>query len=942
MIPRATYRIQFGTHFGFADAAAIAPYLAQLGISHVYTSPYLQARPDSKHGYDITDHNALSHELGGDSAFKDMVRAFRTNGLEHILDYVPNHMGVGGSDNPYWLDVLEWGQDSPYAGWFDIDWDSHSEYLSGKLLVPFLADQYGAVLESGQVQLKFDDRSGEFSVWLYDTHKLPVTPPSYRRILGTETLELERLADEFGSVRSSRAEMRSAAAQLKNRLAEYVAENEQARTALESALRRFKGKEGQLDSWAALDSLVRDQHWRPTHFRVAADDINYRRFFNISDLAGIRMELPAVFLHTHQIVLRLLLDGSLQGLRIDHIDGLYNPKEYLARLRASGGPSLFLIVEKILAARENLRDDWTVDGTTGYEFCSQVTGLLVNSAAERPLTNFYYEFTGETQSFSQIVRESKIKIMENEMGSELESLARDAVRIARQNPRTTDFTQNILRRAIEETIACFPVYRTYVDGSQKSQEDQRYIHSAIVQATRNEQELDKSVFDFLERALTGELTEHSGSGFSRHSVIQFAMRAQQFSGPVMAKGLEDTAFYRYNRFIALNEVGSSPDRFGTPLAAFHKENQHRAERWPHTMLATSTHDVKRGEDARARLAALSLIPDEWIFKVLSWNRIVQSNGNGSPTPALTRNDEYLFFQNLIATWPADLTLPCTLDPDRVAQYSERVQMAMIKSVREARVHSNWISPDTQYEGAVTEFVRKALDPDRSKAFFDDFLPFQQRIAELGVRNSLVQVLLKVTSPGLPDFYQGSDLWDLNLPDPDNRRPIDFAERQNLLNNLSSEAPADPAESLTCNLQNWHNGAIKLSVINELLKFRRHHSNLFAQGSYQPVPQQNESDHHLCAFFRTAGSDRCLVVALLDARLGPSDFEKQKLLLAGRDVLPGGTDIPVCALEVPIAPRSVAAWRDIFTQRTFSLTDNALDLSAVLSTLPIALLAPTIN
>jgi (1->4)-alpha-D-glucan 1-alpha-D-glucosylmutase len=508
------------------------------------------------------------------------------------------------------------------------------------------------------------------------------------------------------------------------------------------------------------------------------------------------------------------------------------------------------------------------------------------------------------------------------MGSELESLARDAVRIARQNPRTTDFTQNILRRAIEETIACFPVYRTFVDGSQKSEEDQRYIHSAIVQATRNEQELDKSVFDFLEKALTGDLTEHRGSGFSRHSVIQFAMRAQQFSGPVMAKGLEDTAFYRYNRFIALNEVGSSPDRFGTPLAAFHKENQHRAERWPHTMLATSTHDVKRGEDARARLAALSLIPGEWIAKVSSWNRILHSSGNGPQAPALTRNDEYLFFQNLIATWPADLTLPCTLDPDRVAQYSERLQMAMVKSVREARVHSNWISPDTQYEGAVTEFIRSALDPDRSKAFFGDFLPFQQRIAELGVRNSLVQVLLKVTSPGLPDFYQGSDLWDLNLPDPDNRRPVDFAERQNLLNKLFTNGHANLPEFLTHNLQNWHNGAIKLSVINELLKFRRDHSTLFGQGSYQPVPKQNENGHNLCAFFRSAGSDICLVVASLDARLTPRDFQK---------------------LQLPLpAQQSVAAWRDIFTQRTFFPSDDALDLSAVLSALPIALLTSTID
>jgi (1->4)-alpha-D-glucan 1-alpha-D-glucosylmutase len=921
MIPRATYRIQFGKEFGFADAAAIAPYLSALGISHVYTSPYLRARPGSKHGYDITDHNALNHELGDDEAFQHMLAAFRENNLQHILDYVPNHMGVGGSDNPFWLDVLEWGRESPYASWFDVDWDSYSEYLSGKLLIPFLGDQYGAELESGKIQLKFDAERGEFSVWLYDTHKLPITPPSYPAILGDGTRDLERLADEFNSLPRIQSETRGLSVPLKAKLAELVATNEQFRASIDGALASFRGEPGKLDTWAKLDALVREQHWRPTHFRVAADDINYRRFFNISELAGIRMELPSVFEHTHRLVIELLKNGSLQGLRIDHIDGLYNPKEYLERLRASAGSPFYLVVEKILAAHESLRADWPVDGTTGYDFCGQVTGLMIDPAVEDPLTEFYEDFTGECDHFPDIVRACKIKIMENEMASELETLSRDAVSIARQNPRTTDFTQNILRRALKETIACFPVYRTYVDGAEHNQVDQRYIHWAISQALKNERELDPSVFEFLKNLLTGQLADQSSSGFSRHSVIRFAMRAQQVSGPVMAKGLEDTALYRYNRFIALNEVGSSPGQFGLSVAAFHKENQHRAEEWPHTMLATSTHDVKHGEDARARLAALSLVPDEWTTKVAGWSRILRARrgdveGTAPPVP----NDEYLFFQNLVATWPADLTLPCKMDRDRLNQYADRLQQAMTKSLREGRIRSNWISPDVAYETAVSEFIRDALNPDVSATFLDNFLPFQQRIAELGVRNSLVQLVLKITSPGLPDFYQGSDLWDLNLPDPDNRRLVDFELRRKLLASLDALKTEDRLSLFSRLLQNWHDGAIKLAVAQLLLSFRRDNASLFESGGYEPLLLGDEdAQHRICAFARTSEACACVVAVSLDAKQSSVAYSNTKVPLG--------------------SSASVAEWRDEVTQKLFHANDGTMDLAEIFSELPFAVLIP---
>ncbi len=920
MLPKATYRIQFGKNFGFEHAANIAPYLADLGISHVYASPYLNARSGSEHGYDIVDHNALNSDLGDAAAFQNMLVAFRDNDLEHILDYVPNHMGVGGADNPFWLDVLEWGQQSPYAEWFDIDWHSHSEFLNGKLLVPFLGEQYGSVLEAGMLTLKFDARHGEFSVWIYDAHRLPVSPFTYAEILGNDIPELERFADEFSALSGSSAHSVRKASELKAQLAHIVTSNPSVGTALARALSRFHGMPGQLDSWSRLDTLIRKQKWRPTHFRVASDDINYRRFFNISELAGLRMELPDVFEQTHQLVFQLLRDGKLQGLRIDHVDGLYDPKEYLNRLRDSAGNSFYLVVEKILASHETLPNDWRVNGTTGYEFCNQVTGLLIDSAAEPFFTKFYREFTGESQSFAEIVRESKIKIMENETASELEALSRDAVRIARQNPRTTDFTLNILRRALKETIAFFSVYRTYIDGSRKEDTDIRYIHWAIAQASRNEQELDKTVFEFLEDALTGRLVEHPRSGYSRHSVVRFAMKAQQFSGPVMAKGLEDTAFYRYNRFVALNEVGGSPDQFGISLSSFHKENQRRSEKWPHTMLATSTHDTKRGEDARARLAALSLVPEEWTARVSSWSRILRARrGDVEGTAPPSRNDEYLLFQYLVATWPAELTLPHSLDRSLLDSYCTRLQGAMTKSLREARVRSNWTSPDVDYESLVSEFVSEALNPERSATFLDNFRTFQQQIAQMGVHNSLVQVLLKIASPGVADFYQGSELWDLSLPDPDNRRLVDFGLRSALLKDFR-ESTVDRTRLLGQLLGNWHDGAIKVAVLSTLLGFRQLNSSLFEEGQYQPLAPPVGFEEAVCAFWRTLDQNACLAIASLDARLTTSNFADVRL-------------------SVPVDFQA-SRWRDLFTEKSIPIRDGGFRLTDVFESLPVALLIPT--
>ena len=922
--PRATYRLQFHKGFGFRDAAGLAPYLARLGISHVYASPYLKARPGSTHGYDIADHGQLNPELGDESAFRRMVTAFRQNGLGQVLDFVPNHMGVGGSDNPWWLDVLEWGPASEYAGWFDIDWDPDRRYLRDKLLVPLLGDQYGAVLESGQLVLRFEPETGGFAVWAYDTHKLPICPLHYHRVLGDEHPELERLGDAFSGLPDWRPRIAQRAKDLQSELGTLARRRSDVREAVQVAVERINGEPGRLETWRQLDALIEDQNWRAAHFRVAADDINYRRFFDINELAGLRMELPELFDHAHRLIFELLRNGVLDGLRIDHVDGLFDPRGYLMRLREHAPRPFYLVVEKILARHEALREDWPVEGTTGYEFANLVLGLLVDPSGEDGFTQTYAAFTGEHRAFDEIVRECKIHITLNEMAGELNVLARDAGRVARQNPRTADFTRNILQRGLKEIVACFPVYRTYVDGAAAPTEaDRRDIDWAVAQARRNETDLDPSVFGFLHQLLTTDLVAQPRSGFSRQSVVRFAMRLQQYSGPVMAKGLEDTAFYRYNRFVALNEVGGHPNLFGVTLAAFHRVNAQRAERWPHAMLGTATHDTKRGEDTRTRLAVLSEMPEEWARQVQAWSRILRARrGDVEGTAPPDRNDEYLFYQLLLGAWPADLTGIENLDPKKLRSYAERVEEAMLKSMREAKLRSTWASPNTDYEEAMLGFVRDALDVSRPNAFLSAFLPFQERIARLGVRNSLVQTALKLTLPGMPDIYQGAELWDLTLVDPDNRRPVDYGKRIELLEDVAALLERNRRTAILDLLEDWRDGRVKLAVIATLLAHRRDRPKLFAQGGYEPLIASGSRADQICAFARRHEDDTLVVAA---ARF-PVRCEAELDWT--------GTEIPW-----PQAASSETHWRDLLNWRVVERRGEGVSAAAVLGGMPVAVLVP---
>jgi (1->4)-alpha-D-glucan 1-alpha-D-glucosylmutase len=856
--------VQLNAGFGFDRTAEIADYMARLGVSHLYASPYMKARPGSTHGYDIVDHNALNPELGDEGAFARLVGALKDARLGQILDFVPNHMGVGGADNAFWLDVLEWGPDSPFAGFFDIDWEPDRRYLQGKVLVPFLGDQYGVVLESGALELRCDKETGSFAVWAYGSHKLPICPTMYDAILGTDHPELERMGDAFAHLFYARPHQIRRAGALKEELALLIANQEDVAAAVDRAVAAFHGKPGEPEGWKALDALIARQHWRAAYFKVAADDINYRRFFNINDLAGLRMHEPELFETAHRLVLRLIEDGTLDGIRIDHIDGLYDPKGYCERLVAASPRSFYLVVEKILARHERLREDWPIDGTTGYEYANLLGGLFVDPDKEAAFTRLYADFTGRREPFEEVVRLAKIRIMESEMASELHVLAREAAHIARSSVRTADFTVNILHQALKETIARFPVYRTYVNGGPPSEIDRRDIDWAITQARRSADGPDDSAFDFLHRLLTTDLVAEPRSGYSRERVVRFAMRFQQYSGPVMAKGLEDTAFYRYNRLAALNEVGGHPDHFGVSVQAFHRANQDRARLWPDNMLSTTTHDTKRGEDTRARLYALSEMPDEWERQIQTWSRLLRARrGDVEGTRPPDRNDEYLLYQLILGAWPAELTGadPQSLDQRALADFAERIVGTMIKSMREAKIHSNWAAPDDTYEGAVIGFIRDALDTTRRNIFLEAFLPFQETVARIGMINGLAQALLKLTSPGVPDIYQGCELWNFSLVDPDNRRPVDYALRRTLLGEverLYEDMQEGGEVAIGTLLDRWRDGAVKLAVTWRTLRLRAERPELFTRGDYQPLEATGEKAAHICAFARISGDDAVVV------------------------------------------------------------------------------------
>jgi (1->4)-alpha-D-glucan 1-alpha-D-glucosylmutase len=941
--PRATYRLQLDGRFGLGDAARLVPYLAALGVSHVYCSPYLRARAGSTHGYDVVDHNAIDPDLGGDPAREAFVAALCRHGMGHVLDFVPNHMGIARADNPWWLEVLEWGPAAPTAEWFDIDWRPAKRELHGKVLLPFLGDHYGRVLARGELRPVFDPDAGTLSIW-YHEYRFPLAPRTYPAILGTpagadldrRTRQiLERVLAAFGAFPAVAADDGPRAG--------LVAEGVRAQRALarvaarEPAVTRWiaarLARAARRDATARLHQVLEQQHWRLAFWRVADDEINYRRFFNVNDLAGLRVERPALFDRIHQLVFRLISAGQLDGLRIDHVDGLFDPRAYCRRLADGAGPRTWIVVEKILAPDEPLRD-WAVAGTTGYDVLNLLTRVLIDPAGAASLARTYTRCTGDHTRFDEIAYQARKHVMNFLLGSELQVLANQLDCLSEVHWHWRDFTLTSLKEALKETIACFSVYRTYVDAGGASAEDRRRIAAAIGEARRRSADPETSLFDFLEAVLAGDLGYDPRTGAVPPEVLLFARRVQQYTGPVMAKAVEDTSFYRQPALLALNEVGGDPRRPAVSVAAFHAANAERLRRWPGTMIATATHDTKRGEDVRARLAALAEVAapfgarvQRWMAQNRRWRRAVA----GRPAPRPT--DEYLLYQTLLGSWPMELTGTRALDPTILDAYRERIAAYMLKAVREAKEATSWRHPNTSYEEAVGAFVRAVLAGDAGgNAFLADFLRFQQRVAALGALNGLAQVTLKLTVPGVPDIYQGAETWDLSLVDPDNRRPVDFPVRQAFLAALQRRLPAGrtlaPA-AVRALLAGWRDGGVKLLVVSRLLALRARRPALFARGRYVPLPVGGRRAAHVIAFARVhGGTPLVVIVPRLPARLygGASPF-------AG----PARWHDTAVGLG---AVRSGGQWHDALTGvATCTSRRHALRLDTALRLFPVAVLVP---
>jgi (1->4)-alpha-D-glucan 1-alpha-D-glucosylmutase len=881
-IPLSTYRLQFHQQFTFAQATELVPYLSSLGISHCYASPILKARPGSTHGYDIVDHNSLNPEIGTPEEFDRFVAALHKHNMGLILDIVPNHMGIMGSDNAWWLDVLENGEASIYATYFDIDWEPVKDELDHKVLVPVLGDTYGAVLERGELKLTFDGAKGEFCLF-YFTHRFPIDPKEYPRILQRcanrfssasdkpELIEFESLVSSFvhlpGQIETKPekvAERNRDKEIHKRRLGDLVSRSPEIAKCIEESLRTINGTPGNSNSFDELHELIKAQAYRLAHWRVAIDDINYRRFFDINDLAALRMQDQAVYDATHKLVFEWMQQDKVDGLRIDHPDGLYDPAQYFQRLQTSfkgltpsEEPSetktcRFLAIEKILTGGEDL-PNWPVSGTSGYDFTNLVNGLFVDPNAATKMEAGYRAFLGEALDFDAIVYSAKRLIIRYRLASEYSVLANQVTRIALARRQTCDFTLNGLRDALGEVVASFPIYRTYVTGEGSSEEDLQVIETAVSLAKWRNPAVDSSIFDFLQDVLTTRSAAGQNPSY-RNAVIAFAMKFQQFSSPVMAKGLEDTSFYRYNRLISLNEVGGDPDKFGTTLIEFHRANEERLQNWPHTMLATTTHDTKRSEDARTRIDVLSEIPGLWRLRLRHWKRMNRAKKpivGGKPVPSL--NEEYLLYQTLLGMWPEE--------PPQNQQWQvlrKRVEQFMIKAMREAKENTSWVIPNKEYEDAVAAFVKSVVTAGKRNRFLEDFVPFQHYVSRTGMWNSLSQTLLKLTVPGVPDVYQGSELWDYRLVDPDNRTPVNYDRRRQLLDELCNQtATAELAHKL---LETPEDGRVKLYLMAKALNLRQKYPDLFDGGKYIPLVVEGFRSQNICAFIRKSKDAAAVVIA----------------------------------------------------------------------------------
>jgi (1->4)-alpha-D-glucan 1-alpha-D-glucosylmutase len=821
--PRAaTYRVQLNAGFTFDDAAAIAGYLAALGVSHLYCSPILQAAAGSTHGYDVVDPGRLNAELGGAPGYRRLTERLDQAGLGQVLDIVPNHVALAGRANAWWWDVLENGPSSRYASYFDIDWDPPERKLTATVLMPVLGDQYGRVLEAGELVVA--RQGGSFAVRYFD-HEAPISPRTLGALLtkaaaraGSE--ELESLAVAFSRLPHGRRTDRDAVVErhrdkevLRARLAELCATNPQVAAAVDAEVEALNRDPD------ALDDLLGQQNYRLAYWRTAAEELSYRRFFDIESLAGLREEDEAVFADAHRLILRLVAGGTVDGLRVDHVDGLADPEGYLARLRdATGGG--YVVVEKILEDDEELPRSWPTAGTTGYEFLNHVNQLFVDSRHEAAMRACYTRFTGQAQDYDEVVYAAKVQIMREDLAAELERLTALLADVCERHRRHRDYTRRELRDALRELIAAFPVYRTYPRaGHPVTAADRAHVATAVAAARRRLPDLDAELTGFIGELLTGRYPGEAETGF--------AVRFAQVSAPVMAKGVEDTAFYRYQPLVSLNEVGGDPGRFGRPVADFHHAMAGAARRWPQAMLTLSTHDTKRSSDVRARISLLSELPGEWERAVGRWAERNRRHARGGWPD---RNTEYLLYQTLVGAWP--------IDPGRAGAFLQ-------KAAKEAKVHTSWIDPDAGYDDALSAFVTAVLADRGFVADLEAFLA-EYRLVERGRVNSLAQTALLLTCPGVPDLYQGTELWDLSLVDPDNRRAVDYRERRRVLDLVADGGPEEA-------LARSDEGGPKLWLIHRVLGHRRGQPGAYGPGSgYEPLHVRGPGARHAVAFARTGG------------------------------------------------------------------------------------------
>ncbi|UMY19180.1 malto-oligosyltrehalose synthase [Methylobacterium organophilum] len=926
--PRATYRLQFHEGFTFADAREIVPYLARLGISHVYASPLQRARPGSTHGYDIVDHSQINPEIGGEDGFVAFSDALKAHGLKLLLDVVPNHMGVGGADNPWWLSVLEWGGLSPYAHAFDIDWERLG--ANGKLVIPFLGARYGEALETGTLELKFDEAAGAFSVWHYE-HQFPVCPLQYPSILNRALAALGEIGDDpsadvlaiserlrnMGEETNGerRRDFPAEAETLKQDLADAVRASPQIAAAIYRALHLLNGNKDYPDTFGPLHRLLESQSYRLAHWRIASSDINYRRFFDVNSLAGLRVEKSDIFQKSHALLFRLVEEGRIDGLRIDHIDGLADPLGYARALQAAVGPGFYVVVEKILEPGEKLRA-WPVAGTTGYDVLNQLDGILVDRERKTRVERFYRWATGFDEPYGFQLRAAKAEILEISFASELEVITGDLKLIADADRRTRDFSVNTIRRALIEIIARFPTYRSYLPGdldeSDVEDADIALIEGAVKKAKRWSALPDRSVHDFAENALLGRI-DTTGPGRPDPAVIlRFRRRFQQLTGPVMAKSLEDTLFYRYVELLALNEVGGDPGEYGLDLPHFHALQAARARDWPNAMIATATHDTKRGEDARSRQLALSELPEDWARAWDIWRETAGPHlSTHDDEPAPDANDQWMFLQAILGAWPLEL-----LEQDDAAaieDFRKRLDAYAEKALREGKRRSSWVNVDEAYEGAVHALFARIVAPGSD--FLARMRPFARRLAHLGMIAGLGRTVLKATLPGIPDTYQGTEFWDFSFVDPDNRRPVDYAARATAL-----EAGSSPADLIGT----WWDGRVKQATLARLLADRAAHPSFYADADYQPLEAKGERAENVVAFIRSDAvsgtGDLIVAVPRLVAGLAKEGIPWSGAAFAGT------------ALSVDEGSH----WRDLAGGEV-GAEDGRLDLGALFARLPYAVL-----